>query len=57
MVNIKFIHDIDCPYCGCRSLKLLPVDNTFINYIEDSCFCSECGRHAINIIKPERKVA
>lgn len=54
MKNTKFVNSIVCPYCqSINSLKVIPIDMSFTEYYNDSVFCTECGRHHVNILKPE----
>lgn len=57
MKNTQFVHGILCPFCSSMCLKMIPINSQFEEFEERSCFCSECGRHAINIIPLKDEVA
>jgi C4-type Zn-finger protein len=55
--NNKYVSNIVCPFCESPTLKLIPVDFTFQEFHEDSVFCTECGRHSVNLLKqPEENL-
>jgi uncharacterized protein YbaR (Trm112 family) len=55
MKNVKFVNNIVCPYCEQPALKLIPLDNSFEEYHTDSVFCTECGRHSVNLLTPPKQ--
>jgi DNA-directed RNA polymerase subunit RPC12/RpoP len=55
--NTKYVPNIVCPYCESRTLKLIPIEDDFKEFYQDSVFCTECGRHFVNLLKqPEEKL-